>query len=138
MTRASSALKSPELNQAWVNDMWHSRTFGLTVWEAPLNTEYECQARRLAALAEQASGVEAPWWIDSLCVPGSELHRQKSICQLRNVYTNATKVVAIDKAISQCRSDSTAENVLWAVVSSSWMQRLWAYQESFLATSIVV
>src|SRR5271163_3995979 len=40
MTRVSSASKSPELNQALVNDMWHSRTSGLTVWEAPLNTEY--------------------------------------------------------------------------------------------------
>lgn len=54
------------------------------------------------------------------------------------MYTNATKVVVIDKAISQCRSDSTAEDVPWAVVSSPWMQRLWAYQESFLATSIIV
>lgn len=99
---------------------------------------YECQARRLAALAEQASGVGVLWWIDSLCVPDSKLHRQKSIRQLRNVYINATKVVVIDKTISQCRSDSTAEDLLWAVVSSPWMQRLWTYQESFLATSIVV
>ena len=99
---------------------------------------YECQARCLAALAEQASGVGVPWWIDSLCVPDSELHRQKSMRQLRNVYNNATKVLVIDKAISQCGSDSTAEDLLWAVVSSSWMQRLWIYQESFLATNIVV
>jgi hypothetical protein len=99
---------------------------------------YECQARRLAALAEQASGVGVPWWIDSLCVPDSKLHRQKSIRQLRNVYTNATKVLVIDKTISQCRSGSTAEDLLWAVVSSPWMQRLWTYQESFLATNIVV
>jgi hypothetical protein len=105
------------------------------------NTEhgiYECQARRLAALAEQASGVGVPWWIDSLCVPDSELHRQKSIRQLRDVYTHATKVLVIDKTIGQCRSDSTAEDLLWAVVSSPWMQRLWTYQESFLAASIVV
>src|ERR1700733_11631462 len=40
MTRASSVSKSPKLNRALVNDMWRSRTSGLTAWEAPLNTEY--------------------------------------------------------------------------------------------------
>ena len=54
------------------------------------------------------------------------------------MYTSATRVLVIDKTIGQCRSDSTAEDMLWAVVSSPWMQRLWTYQESFLATDVVV
>lgn len=99
---------------------------------------FECQARRLAAIAKQASGVGVSWWIDALCIPDTRPYRKKSVAQLRNVYINATKVIVIDMAMGQCRADSSAEELLWVLASSAWMQRLWTYQESFLATSIVV
>lgn len=99
---------------------------------------FACKARRLRAVAEQASSVGVSWWIDSLCIPDTRLYRKKSIGQLRNVYINASKVIAIDRALGQCRADSSAKELLWELVSSAWMQRLWTYQESFLATSIAV
>jgi hypothetical protein len=40
--------------------------------------------------------------------------------------------------MGQCRADSSAEELLLELASSAWMQRLWTYQESFLATSIIV
>lgn len=98
---------------------------------------FTCQARQLAALAEQATEADMSWWIDSVCVPDSKPYRQRSIAQLRNVYMNATKVIIIDSTISQCSSDANAEQLLWTLASSPWMQRLWTYQEGFLATSIV-
>jgi hypothetical protein len=99
---------------------------------------FECQARRLAAVAEQASNVGVSWWIDSLCIPKTRPYRDKSIGQLRNVYINAAKVIVIDRTMGQCRADSSPEELLWELASSAWMQRLWTYQECFLATSIVV
>ncbi|EXJ92163.1 hypothetical protein A1O3_00713 [Capronia epimyces CBS 606.96] len=96
---------------------------------------YECQALRLAEIAEEAKP-GCPWWIDSLMVPERSPYRYMAIRKLRDVYTNATKVVVIDKSLSQVRNDDTAEIVLWSIVSSSWAQRLWTFQESFLPTYI--
>jgi hypothetical protein len=40
---------------------------------------FECHARRLAPVAEQASSVGVSWWIDSLCTPDTRRYRKKSI-----------------------------------------------------------
>lgn len=92
---------------------------------------YECQALRLAAIAEKVKPGRA-WWIDSLCVPYASPYRYLAIRQLRKVYSRATRAVVIDKSMTQCQSGDAAENILWSIVSSSWMQRLWTYQEAFL------
>ena len=96
---------------------------------------YECQALRLAAIAEKAKPGR-PRWIDSLCVPYASPYRYMAIRQLRQVYSRAAKVVVVDKCMTKCHSGEAAENVLWSIVSSSWMQRLWTYQEAFLPEHI--
>jgi hypothetical protein len=40
---------------------------------------FECQARRLAAVAEQASSVGVSWWIDSLCIPDTRPYRKSQL-----------------------------------------------------------
>ncbi|KAB2575251.1 hypothetical protein DBV05_g6181 [Lasiodiplodia theobromae] len=41
----------------------------------------------------------------------------------------------MDETISACSSgdDTPIEDLMWAITSSSWAQRLWTYQESYLA-----
>ena len=52
------------------------------------------------------------------------------------MYASAAKVVVIDKTLTHSRIDEAAEHVLWSIVSSSWNQRLWTFQEAFLPESI--
>lgn len=63
-------------------------------------------------------------------------NRYMAIRQLRRVYSRAAKAMVIDKNMTQCQSGEPAEKVLWSIASSSWMQRLWTYQEAFLPEHI--
>ena len=102
-----------------------------------------CQALRFNKLAQTALGRQnALWWIDSVCVPAAEMQRRKAIANLRNTYCHAAMVVVIDRYIHGCsmHADSGiihSEAMLWAIVSSAWMQRLWTYQESYLARRLL-
>ncbi len=98
-----------------------------------------CQARRLGDLvARLTHNSGAPVWIDSVCIPSSPEYRRKAISLLRNVYENAAQVLVIDKTIQECHKDMSAEDLAWSVVCSPWMQRLWTYQESYLAAKTVL
>ena len=102
-----------------------------------------CQALRINKLAQTALGrQEATWWIDSVCIPAAEKQRKKAIAILRSTYLNAAIVVVIDRCIRQCSMHTSSgtlrsEAILWAIVSSAWMQRLWTYQESYLAGGLI-
>lgn len=96
----------------------------------------KCQVEKLTHLVQDASGPgPTPFWIDSLCIPQAVEQRKKSIALLRDVYQRASSVLVIDKTISTCSSgdDTPIEDLLWAITSSSWAQRLLTYQESYLA-----
>ncbi|OJD31471.1 het domain protein [Diplodia corticola] len=98
-----------------------------------------CQVGKLAATVDSASGsTNTPFWIDSLCIPEANKQRKASIALLRDVYQQAASVLVIDKTITTCPLGNGAlpEDFLWAIVSSAWAQRLWTYQESYLARQV--
>ena len=98
----------------------------------------KCRLERLGGWVEDATGTRnAPFWIDSLCIPSLKEQRRKSIGLLKNIYQYALKVMIIDRAIPNCPENAPAERLLCSIISSPWMQRLWTYQESYLATKIV-
>ena len=100
---------------------------------------FACQARRLGDLVARLSLYSgAPIWIDSVCIPSSPEHRRKAIGLLRNVYKNAAQVLVVDKIVQQCPKDMSAEDLAWSLLCSPWMQRLWTYQESYLAAKTVL
>lgn len=97
----------------------------------------QCQARRLLKIAQNATGSIFPRiWIDSLCIPGEPALRKKAIKLMRDTYANASKVVVIDSRIRQHLYTDPKREILCAIYSSSWMQRLWTYQESLLSKSL--
>ena len=116
-------------SHVWVDDLGSSTEKGIP----------RCQASRFESLARVALGRQnAQWWIDSVCVPTAQKQRRKAISSLRSVYRNATIVMVIDRHIRECSMFAKSgtiqsEAILWAIVSSAWMQRLWTYQESYLA-----
>ncbi|KAI5837083.1 hypothetical protein DFP73DRAFT_601385 [Morchella snyderi] len=95
-----------------------------------------CQALRLSALAEEALGPGAALWIDSLCIPEEYMWRKRAIIALNRTYREATAVVVVDRTIRKCPRGVDAEDLLLAIYTSAWCQRLWTYQESILAESI--
>lgn len=97
-----------------------------------------CQIRRLAELVD-AMERESPghFWIDSLCIPSAKSQRRIAIGLLKKVYEQATSVLFIDKAIRQTAVNAPVEDLLWNIASSPWVQRLWTYQESYLAREVV-
>ncbi|RDW64596.1 hypothetical protein BP6252_10247 [Coleophoma cylindrospora] len=113
------------------------------VWADGLGSTSEkglpsCQIKRLAKLLSYRTGlVEISFWIDSMCIPSAPKQRSSAIGLMRSVYRQARSVIVIDKTIRQCSHDSSVEDILWAVHSSSWMQRLWTFQESFLARELL-
>ena len=116
------------ISHVWVDGL------GSTTEEGML----ECQVKRLGTLiGNLTNDFSVSLWIDSLCVPSLSKHRRKSIGLLRNVYRNASKVLVVDKMIRQCSADTSAEELAWSIISSPWMQRLWTYQESYLANNVV-
>lgn len=56
---------------------------------------------------------------------------------MKSVYQNATKVVVVDRDVCQQSAQQTIMS-LYIVAASSRMQRLWTYQEAYLASSILL
>lgn len=117
------------ISHVWVDGLGSTTEAGI----------FTCQARRLGDLVGRLTNFSgAPLWIDSVCIPNSPEHRRKSIGLLRNVYKNAAQVLVVDRTIQQCPKDNPAEDLAWSIVCSPWMQRLWTYQESYLAEKTVL
>lgn len=119
--------KYAAISHVWVDGLGSTAEKGLP----------KCQIKRLAKLVQDGTGsVDTPFWIDSLCIPSAPKQRSNAIGLMRAVYRQARAVVVIDKTIRQCSHDARVEDILWAVTSSPWMQRLWTFQESFLAREL--
>lgn len=114
------------------------------VWVDGLGSEAEtglplCQVERFSGQVHAASDCpETLFWIDSLCIPKAEEQRRLSIARLRDVYQNAAGVLVVDQTILNCvlDKDTPIEDLLWAITSSAWAQRLWTYQECYLADEV--
>ena len=99
---------------------------------------YWCQAKRLSRLASDAAGLGTAFWVDSLCIPEASEYRKDAIAMMKSVYQNATKVVVVDRSICQQSAQQSIMSLIYIVAASSWMQRLWTYQEAYLASSILL
>ena len=99
---------------------------------------YWCQAKRLSSFASDAAGSGTPFWVDSLCIPEASEYRKEAIAMMKSVYQNATKVVVVDRSICQQSAQQSIMSLIYIVAASSWMQRLWTYQEAYLASSILL
>ena len=99
---------------------------------------YWCQAKRLSSFASNAAGLGTAFWVDSLCIPEASEYRKEAIAMMKSVYQNATKVVVVDRSICQQSAQQPIMSLIYIVAASSWMQRLWTYQEAYLASSILL
>lgn len=85
-------------------------------------------------MIETVNATERPTalWIDTMCVPvHSKVYRKLSISRLHDTYKQASKVIVLDKMLSQVESANIPESICY-LLCSDWMSRLWTLQEGLL------
>jgi len=95
-----------------------------------------CQVNFLYKAVRKVAGDDAILWIDTLSVPIEEDAKRIAISKLREVYTDASKVLVIDRDLMQVGSDQT-ERIL-QLFGSEWQRRLWTLQEGRLARDLLI
>ena len=121
------------------------------------NAIYLCQLQRLQRYANRLvppAHRPVPMWIDTICVPLEADARMEAIKTMDAVYQNALAVLVVDQtlidfdlasAIEKCKkTDGGAQSgpkgwqieTLLRIKASPWAQRLWTYNEAFLAQQL--
>ncbi|KAL7905429.1 hypothetical protein GGI35DRAFT_460699 [Trichoderma velutinum] len=118
------------------------------VWSGGLgnpqtNTLPKCQLLwlydKIQALPETLRGRNGTvsFWMDTLCVPlEPEAARRQAIRHMRSTYTEASAVLVLESELLLSTVHCTNEERLMRITCSSWMRRLWTYQEGILAQSL--
>ncbi|KAK9793520.1 hypothetical protein SCARD494_06104 [Seiridium cardinale] len=104
-----------------------------------MNSLPACQLGRIQDLVNRLYGSRdspVPLWIDTLCVPLPPGNRRLAIQNMKAVYQNADKVLVLDTFLESSKLSANATENLMRIHSSSWMQRLWTFQEGILAQSL--
>lgn len=101
------------------------------------NAMRTCQLRRIQALITEASkGLAKYFWIDTLCVPQSNLrqrlqsYRIRAIQNMDRIYRSSQAVLVLDNELQSTRSDAPFEEQLVRFACCSWIRRLWTLQEA--------
>lgn len=114
-----------------ISHVWSHGLGNPTMNELP-----SCQLRFLCDLVKRLGGEDAILWIDALSIPIDPEAKRIAISKLRRVYSEASKVLVIDKDLMQVGSDQT-EQIL-QLFGSEWQRRLWTLQESRLARELFI
>lgn len=78
-----------------------------------------------------------PFWIDSLCIPALPEIRGAAIGLMAETYSSASAVVVIDAMMLEVSTEDTAEEQLFIMHISTWVQRLWTLQEVLLSKQLL-
>jgi hypothetical protein len=100
------------------------------------NTVPYCQVTYLQSVL-----LDAWFWFDTLCIPvSSEFHdfRDFSISKMSDIYRNAYGVLVLDKDLQTLPDGTPTTELLMRFATSNWRQRLWTYQEGFLADKLFI
>ncbi|KAI0801243.1 hypothetical protein C8Q74DRAFT_478489 [Fomes fomentarius] len=104
-----------------------------SVTEAGLPT---CQISRIVGFARQLVP-DGAFWVDALCVPDVKELRKRAILLMAKTYRKADQVIVFDSGLrTLCRSSSPFKEIVFRIVTSSWMQRVWTLQEAMLARGL--
>ena len=132
---------SPEIKYVAISHVWAD---GLGNVED--NSLPQCQVEYFQSLLREMYPKDhlAAIWIDTLCVPttkhaanfhcdkGERNPRSLAIGKLADTYKKADKVLVLDRELQQYRYTSSTE-MATRIVVCRWMQRLWTFQEAYLA-----
>ena len=121
------------------------------------NTIWLCQLQRLQRYANRLvppAHRPVPMWIDTICLPLERDARMEAIKRMDAVYQNALAVLVVDQtlidsdlasAMEKCQEEDGHARpglegwqieMLMRIKASRWAQRLWPYDEAFLAQQL--
>lgn len=98
-----------------------------------------CQIRKLQILVDdlyESKDRPVPFWIDTICVPLEPLERKAAIIGLKRTYEEADKVLVLDSTLQAVTNERESTETLMRIASSSWVRRLWTFQEGALSRSL--
>jgi hypothetical protein len=80
-----------------------------------------------------------PFWMDTLLIPNDPKLKEikdATIINMTQIYKHARAVLVIDSEVATCSLTSDSLSVLYRILLSNWMRRLWTLQEGVFADSI--
>lgn len=77
------------------------------------------------------------FWMDTLCVPLSRLHRKKAILRMAQTYQGARAVIVLDSTLMHASEEEDCATFLTRILFSPWYSRLWTLQEGALTTDLM-
>ena len=100
------------------------------------NSLWSCQLEQLFAKLSALGESNALLWIDTILVPHDPVKKPLALPKMKNVYSNACKVLVIDSRLTKV-GDRRFEQGLHLLLSE-WMTRLWTLQEGRLTSSLYI
>lgn len=115
------------------------------VWRGGLgnprqNSLPRCQLARIQTLVNRLYAENlhpVPFWIDTLCVPLEASLRSLAIRQMKSIYLEADMVLVLDSSLQEIPLPPDPVESLLRIACSTWMQRLWTFQEGILAFQLI-
>ena len=103
------------------------------------NSLPRCQLERIQHLVNQVDHSETyliPFWIDTICVPLVPDLKSLAIVNMDKTYRNATDVLVFDNSWKDVSMAMPAIEIMMRIRYSTWMTRLWTFQEARLSQNL--
>ena len=126
------------ISHVWADGLGSSSEIGLPICRLIDLANMLTDACRGEDLDDLRGDLSPPFWIDSICIPSEPTLRKTAINRMADVYREARAVMVLDKGIQQIRTDDPPQEQLLAIYVSGWSQRLWTFEEAFLAKMILL
>ena len=82
-------------------------------------------------------GQSSLFWIDTLCIPGTEGQlKTKAIAMMERVYRKAKVVLVLESSLEALSAEEPLAKRLLQIASAAWYTRLWTLQEGIFAKQL--
>ena len=82
-------------------------------------------------------GQSSLFWIDTLCIPGTEGQlKTKAIAMMERVYRKAKVVLVLESSLEALSAEEPLAKRLLQIASAAWYTRLWTLQEGIFAKEL--
>lgn len=111
------------ISHVWRHGLGSTAEVGLPACQISFIESLLCKFEHPTLIGDEQRVTLPMFWIDSLCIPSSPLHRKLAILGINAVFQDSP-VLVIDRSIVSMRQDETSiESLLAAIIYSAWQSR---------------